>query len=84
MRSPARLVRAWRSIGLAVLATLCFGSATASAATLNVVGGQLMGASGVDVGGILYDVEFLDGTCIDLFSGCDESADFDFPMGELD
>jgi len=48
------------------------------AATLNVVGGQLLGASGVDVGGTLYDVEFLDGTCIVLFSGCDQSSDFTF------
>lgn len=34
----------------------------ASAATLNVVGGQLLGASGVIVDGSSYDVTFLDGT----------------------
>lgn len=34
----------------------------ASAATLNVVGGQLLGASGVIVDGSSYDVAFLDGT----------------------
>ncbi len=39
-------------------------SASANAATLNVVGGQLLGASNVDVGGSLYDVAFQDGTCI--------------------
>ncbi len=50
----------------------------ANAATLNVVGGQLLGASGVDVGGTLYNVEFLDGTCIALFSGCDSVIDFMF------
>ena len=50
----------------------------AQAATLNVVGGQLMGASGVLVDGNLYDVQFLDGTCIDLYNGCDEDSDFTF------
>jgi hypothetical protein len=53
-------------------------SASASAATLNVVGGQLVGASGVDVLGSLYNVEFVDGTCIDLFTGCDDPSDFTF------
>ncbi len=50
----------------------------AQAATLDIVGGILHGASGVDVGGTLYDVEFLDGTCIVLFNGCDQSSDFTF------
>jgi hypothetical protein len=81
MITPARLIRVWRSIGLAVLATVCFGAANANAATLEVVGGQLMGASGVDVGGTLYDVEFIDGSCIALFSGCDDPGDF--PISNL-
>jgi len=50
----------------------------AQAATLNVVNGQLMGASGVLVDGGLYDVQFLEGTCIDLYSGCDDVSDFTF------
>jgi hypothetical protein len=49
-----------------------------TAATLNVSGGQLLGASGVDVGGSLFDVAFVDGTCITLFSGCDSASDFTF------
>ena len=61
-----------------VFAALTVMSAGAGAATLNVVGGQLVGASGVDVSGTLYDVEFVDGTCIDLFDGCDEPSDFTF------
>ena len=61
-----------------VFAALTLMSAGAGAATLNVVGGQLVGASGVDVDGTLYDVEFVDGTCVDLFNGCDESSDFMF------
>lgn len=62
---------------LVVALIVCIGS-SASAATLNVSGGQLLGASDVLVDGDLYDVEFLDGTCIDLFTGCDEASDFTF------
>ena len=56
-----------RKLVLAAVLVLMAGGA--QAATLNVVGGQLMGASGVLVDGSLYDVQFLDGTCIDLYSG---------------
>jgi len=45
---------------------------SASAVTLNVSGGQLFGASGVIVDGIAYDVQFLEGTCIDLYDGCED------------
>jgi hypothetical protein len=61
-----------------VFASTVISGGVAGAATLNVVGGILYGASGVDVGGTLYDVEFVDGTCIDLFNGCDELSDFTF------
>ena len=54
-------------------------SSPAFALSLQVDGtGQLTGATGVDVGGSLYDVQFVDGTCIAVFSGCDENADFTF------
>ena len=68
-----------RRLSLATLLALvvCLVSST-NAATLNVVGGRLIGASNVDVGGTLYDVEFVDGTCIDLFTGCDDASDFAF------
>lgn len=47
--------------------------------TLNIdSNGQILGASGVDVNGTLYDVQFLEGTCVDLFGGCDEATDFAF------
>jgi hypothetical protein len=59
-------------------AVLVLMASGAQAATLNVVGGQLMGASDVLVDGSLYDVQFLDGTCIDLYNGCDEASDFTF------
>jgi hypothetical protein len=53
-------------------------ASSASAATLNVSGGQLLGAFGVDVGGNLYNVDFLNGTCIALYDGCDDVSDFTF------
>lgn len=54
-------------------------SGQVGAATLNIVGGQLLGASNVDVGGTFYDVEFRDdGTCISFYSGCDELTDLPF------
>jgi hypothetical protein len=59
-------------------AVLFFVAGAAQAATLNVVAGELRGASGVLVDGSLYDVQFLDGTCIDLYNGCDEASDFTF------
>ena len=59
----------------AVLVLLASG---AQAATLTISGGQLTGATGVDVGGTLYDVQFIDGSCVDLYSGCDETSDFPF------
>jgi hypothetical protein len=41
-------------------------------------GGQVVGATGVIVGGSSYDVEFLEGTCVALYNGCDEASDFTF------
>lgn len=40
--------------------------------------GILMGAKGVLVEGAYYDVTFADGSCISLFSGCNQSSDFNF------
>jgi len=58
---------------------LAFSAMPAAAAVLLVDGnGQLTGANGVDVGGTLFDVTFVDGTCIALFDGCDAASDFDF------
>jgi hypothetical protein len=44
-----------RCLGILLFALLSGPSASA-ATVLNVVGGQLLGASRVDVGGVLYDV----------------------------
>ena len=57
----------------------CFGVITASAATLNVVDGELLGAFRVSVGGSFYDVEFLPNTsCVEAYTGCDEPCDLTF------
>ena len=54
----------------------------ADAVTLDVVGGELVGAFDVDVDGELYNVAFVDGSCEDVFSGCDELSDFFFDSSE--
>ena len=40
--------------------------------------GQLTGATGVEVSGTLYDVQFVEGSCINIFNGCDAPSDFLF------
>jgi len=67
-------------VSLVVLAWgLPLASAPASAATLLVNGsGILTGATGVDVGGTPYDVEFVEGACYVLFHGCNSAGDFTF------
>ena len=73
------MTKNWK-IAAASLAALSFGLATPAAAASLIIdaNGQLRGASDVNVGGTLYDVEFADGTCIEIFSGCDEVSDFTF------
>jgi len=71
-----------RYLALALCAWI-FAGAAGHAAVLNVDGttGKLLGASGVNVNGTLYDVSFQDGTCNTLFSGCDDKTDFTFQNG---
>jgi hypothetical protein len=58
-----------------------FGLTASHAAVLRIdpATSELLGATGVNVGGTLYDVDFLDGYCFTLFSGCDSESDFIFP-----
>jgi hypothetical protein len=63
---------------MVLVAGLMAGSAEASAILIIDSNGILQGATGVTVDGALYDVEFLGGTCVALFSGCDAVADFQF------
>lgn len=60
-----------------IILTVWLGSASARAGLI-IDNGQLMGATGVSVGGVLYDLTFVDGTCTGLFGGCNEASDFDF------
>lgn len=52
-------------------ALLLTGPTVFAAPILQIDGnGQLTGASGVNVSGSLYDVMFIEGTCLDVFNGC--------------
>lgn len=65
----------WLSV---VLIAGCYAAGGVHAVTLQVTDGILTGATGVNVGGKLFDVSFQDGTCAELFSGCDAVDDFMF------
>ena len=49
-----------------------------NAAELIVENGVLQGATDVDVEGKPYDVQFMDGTCMQLYDGCNHASDFPF------
>lgn len=69
---------------LAVLVCVTSFSLSTSAATIITDGsGKIAGANDVIVNGDSYDVSFIDGTCVALFSGCDESSDFVFTTSAL-
>jgi len=60
------------------LATALLGAAN-SHAGLIIDSGELIGATGIKVAGVgTYNVSFNDGSCADLFTGCDEVSDFAF------
>lgn len=63
--------------GIAII-FLMFAPMAANAATLQIMSGDLYGALGVNVGGVLYNVEFVDGSCFGLYGGCDDISDFPF------
>ena len=67
-----------KSIVGAICTCLAVVSFSVNAALLTVNEGQLVGATGVNVNGALYDVSFMDGTCFALYNGCDDSTDFLF------
>ena len=66
-------------IGIAVVG-LTVSSAQATVLVLDETGENpiLLGATGVNVLGTLYNVTFLDGTCAFVYGTCDESTIFDF------
>ena len=67
-----------RSWLMALVLSLAFAPGASAAMLTLDSSGILRGATGVDVGGTLYDVVFVDTTCIDAFSGCDSNTDFTF------
>lgn len=60
------------------LLVLLMGPVGARAVTITVTDGQLVSAWDILVDGVAYDVSFQEGTCIELFNGCDNSIDFIF------
>ena len=62
---------------IAILA-LVFSSSAHAIPIIDSGTGRLLGATNVMVQGFAYDVEFLNGTCADIFSGCDHPLDFAF------
>lgn len=65
-------------VALVCLLGLLVPMGSSQAATLDIRGGKLFGATGVVFGGKTYDVEFVDGSCVTLYNGCDSVDDFDF------
>jgi hypothetical protein len=60
------------------MSSLMLPASAKAAPILQVDGGILTGALGVNVGGSLYDVQFVDGSCSSLFESCNGASDFDF------
>ena len=63
--------------GLGLFLMLILSSNTYSA-TLVIEGGQLIGADGITFDGYTGSVRFVEGTCEDLFNGCDDASDLVF------
>jgi hypothetical protein len=66
-----------RCVLLVSALTILLGSSAQAASITLDANGILLGAKNVIVNGTPYDVEFLDGTCADVFGACD-SAIFTF------
>ena len=64
-----------RLLGIAcLLFAVLFAPASYATVQLDVQGGILMGATSVDVNGMLYDVQFANGSCDSLFNNCDPAT----------
>ncbi|MBI3348514.1 MAG: hypothetical protein HY020_15070 [Burkholderiales bacterium] len=66
--------RRWWAAVAALPALLAAGPACAAVVLTVGASGRLVGAAGVDVGGVLYEVAFVDGTCNAVFSDCQAGA----------
>lgn len=74
--SPSAFVG--RLFSVLVLSVLFAGAAHAAPSLTLDTTGKLTAATGVVVEGNLYDVVFVDGTCAEVFTGCDATSDFLF------
>lgn len=61
---------------LVVLACGWAGSASAIPMLTTDVNGKVTGATGLESGDGIFSMEFIEGSCISLFGGCDSNADF--------
>src|SRR5690606_7201977 len=77
-----QIMTSWKILMTCILLALGNVAAETRAAVLLVdltgPSPELLGATGVAVDGALYDVLFVDGSCIALFDGCDAPTDFAF------
>lgn len=72
-----------KTVAAAFAVGAALATSPAQAATLLVDdSGILLGATGLDIDGTFYDVSFQQGSCVSLFSGCDEATDFDFTTAD--
>ena len=62
---------------VAIMSIATSGSALAATQIVNG-SGQLTGANGVTVGGSVYDVVFMDTSCVTAFNGCAATSDLNF------
>ncbi|MGB1191360.1 MAG: hypothetical protein ACPG3T_00400 [Pseudomonadales bacterium] len=61
-----------------LLITFFYTNATLGAVVHHIQYDQLVGATGIEIDNALYSVQFIDGSCIQLFNNCDETTDFFF------
>jgi hypothetical protein len=72
-------MRLIRHLTVSILAIgISVASAHASVILIVNASGTLTGATGVTVNGSVYDVAFVDDSCLILFNGCNELSDFTF------
>ena len=69
-------MKSWKMI-IAIM-VLLISSTSVHSATLVIANGELMGADGITFDGYTASVRFLEGTCVDLFNGCDQPSDIVF------
>jgi hypothetical protein len=60
----------FRNLYAAALLVGLLATAPVHGIEINVEDGKLLGASDVDIDGILFDVEFIDGSCASIFTDC--------------